>query len=169
MRLAILRHYALKGRFILDHWAHLLKSINWFTLQSSIMKGRTSRLEVFCKKGVLKFSLQNSQENTCTRVSILIKLQALGIEKSCFKTHSPPNGYWTNHIKMFKEGSETSDIYYVSQIGLIVRRVPLLKVLSSGRKVSLYIFRIQKLLFSRNNSSSPCCFIKVSLQEDKMI
>ena len=31
--------------------------------------------EVFCKKGFLKYS-QNSQENTCARVSFLIKLQA---------------------------------------------------------------------------------------------
>ena len=34
---------------------------------------RSSRLEVFCKKGVLS---QNSQENTCARVSLLIKLWA---------------------------------------------------------------------------------------------
>ena len=31
--------------------------------------------EVFHKKGILK-NLQNSQENTCVRVSVLIKLQA---------------------------------------------------------------------------------------------
>ena len=36
---------------------------------------RSNRPEVFGKKGVLKIS-QNSQENTCTRVSFLIKLQA---------------------------------------------------------------------------------------------
>ena len=34
---------------------------------------RSSRLEIFCKKGVLEI-LQNSQENTCVRVSFLIKL-----------------------------------------------------------------------------------------------
>ena len=33
---------------------------------------RSSRPEVFCKKVFLKFS-QNSQENTCARVSFLIK------------------------------------------------------------------------------------------------
>ena len=32
--------------------------------------------EVFCKKGILEI-LQNSQENTCARVSFVIKLQAL--------------------------------------------------------------------------------------------
>ena len=34
---------------------------------------------------------------------------------------------------------------------------------------SFYIFRIQKHLFSRNNSSSLCCFIKIRLQEGKII
>ena len=32
---------------------------------------------MFCKKGVLKNFFQNSQENTCAKVSFLIKLQAL--------------------------------------------------------------------------------------------
>ena len=36
---------------------------------------RRSRPEAFCEKGFLKFS-QNLQENTCARVSFLIKLQA---------------------------------------------------------------------------------------------
>ena len=36
---------------------------------------RSSRLEVFCKKMFLEIS-KNSQENTCARVSFLIKLQA---------------------------------------------------------------------------------------------
>ena len=36
---------------------------------------RSSRPEVFCKKGVLKIS-ENSQENTCARDSFLIKFQA---------------------------------------------------------------------------------------------
>ena len=37
---------------------------------------RSSRLEVFVKKLLLETS-QNSQENTCARVSFLIKLQAM--------------------------------------------------------------------------------------------
>ena len=40
---------------------------------------RNSRSEVFCKNVFLEI-LQNSQENTCTRVSILIKLQAWGLQ-----------------------------------------------------------------------------------------
>ena len=36
---------------------------------------RSSRLDAFCKKGVLRNS-QNSQENTCARVSFSVKLQA---------------------------------------------------------------------------------------------
>ena len=38
---------------------------------------RSSRPDVFCKKVFLEFS-QNSQENTCARVSFQIKLQASG-------------------------------------------------------------------------------------------
>ena len=34
---------------------------------------------VLCKKVILEIS-QNSQENTCARISFLIKLQALGLE-----------------------------------------------------------------------------------------
>ena len=36
---------------------------------------RSSRPEVFCKKGFLR-NFSNSQENTCVRVSFLLKLQA---------------------------------------------------------------------------------------------
>ena len=39
-------------------------------------KIRSSRPEVFCKKKVFLKFLQNSQENTCARVSFLIKLEA---------------------------------------------------------------------------------------------
>ena len=41
---------------------------------------RSSRPEVFCRKGVLK-SFTNSQESTCARVSFLIKLRAWGKPK----------------------------------------------------------------------------------------
>ena len=47
---------------------------------------KSSRSEVFCKKGALK----NSQENTCERDSFLTKLQASGLtSQSCFigETH----------------------------------------------------------------------------------
>ena len=37
----------------------------------------SSRSEVFCKKGIFNFFLQNSQENTCARVSFLTKLPGL--------------------------------------------------------------------------------------------
>ena len=40
---------------------------------------RSSRPEVFCKKKFLEI-LQNSQENTCPRVSFLIKLQVSGLQ-----------------------------------------------------------------------------------------
>ena len=41
----------------------------------SIYLGRSSRPEVFCKKGVLR-NIAKLTENTCARVSFLIKLQA---------------------------------------------------------------------------------------------
>ena len=44
-------------------------------LTDTLVIFRSSRPEVFCKKGFLKIS-QNSQENTCARVSFLIKLRA---------------------------------------------------------------------------------------------
>ena len=42
-----------------------------------ILRYRSSRPEVFCKKKVFLEILQNSQENTCIRVSFLIKFPAL--------------------------------------------------------------------------------------------
>ena len=42
----------------------------------SLGRVRSSRLKVLCRKGIFRHFSQNSQENTCARVSILIKLQA---------------------------------------------------------------------------------------------
>ena len=51
---------------------------------------RSSRPEVFCKKVLLEIP-QNSQENTCARVSFLIKLQASGeISTNTFSYRTPP-------------------------------------------------------------------------------
>ena len=44
-----------------------------------VLKIRSSRPEVFCKKVVLR-NFANSEENTCARVSLLIKLQASGLQ-----------------------------------------------------------------------------------------
>ena len=52
------------------------RNLNNKVNQSSL---RSSRPEVFYEKGVPRNS-QNSQENTCTRVSFLIKLQASGLQ-----------------------------------------------------------------------------------------
>ena len=41
---------------------------------------RSSRSKVFCKKGVLEISHNNSQENICARASFLIKLQASDLQ-----------------------------------------------------------------------------------------
>ena len=49
--------------------------VNLQVLYCQISHIRSSRPELFCKKGVLRIS-QNSQESTCARVSFLIKFQA---------------------------------------------------------------------------------------------
>ena len=56
--------------FMLQHFNH-----NRETMAKHVTC-RSSRAEVFCKKGVLKIS-QNLLENTCARVFFLVKLQAL--------------------------------------------------------------------------------------------
>ena len=59
--------------------------------QSSLdtLMHRSSRPEVFCKRVFLEI-LQNSQENTCARVSFLTKLQAEALQNTsggCFWMH----------------------------------------------------------------------------------
>ena len=54
-------------------------------------------LEVFYKKDVLKIS-QNSQENTCARVSFLIKLQALAQVFSCQFCEISKNNFFREHL-----------------------------------------------------------------------
>ena len=49
--------------------ARVLKHVLYFSLHD-----RSSRTKVFCKKGVFLKILQNSQENTCARVSFLCTL-----------------------------------------------------------------------------------------------
>ena len=48
--------------------------------QSVMMYFRSSRQNAFCKKVFLEIS-QNKHENTCARVSFLIKFQALGLHR----------------------------------------------------------------------------------------
>ena len=50
-------------------------SVTWGKKDKYLDAVKSSRLEVFCKKAVLKI-LQNLQENTCVGFSFLIKLQA---------------------------------------------------------------------------------------------
>ena len=57
-----------------------LSYIHDFNISRIIMEAQKQPPELFYKKGVLKV-LQNSQENTCTRVSFLIKLQACKLIK----------------------------------------------------------------------------------------
>ena len=55
---------------------------------NTIWKHRnTFQKQVSVRKGVLLEMLQNSQENTCARVSFIIKLQALGLQLN-FKKYS---------------------------------------------------------------------------------
>ena len=44
-----------------------------------VLKIRSSRPKVFCEKGVLR-NFANSEENTGARVSLLINLQASGLQ-----------------------------------------------------------------------------------------
>ena len=78
-----------KNNFIelyLRNCLNLNKVFQWLMLKDKIRQKplleipRGSRSEVFCKKLLLKIS-QNSQENTCARVSFLIKLQVLLLKK----------------------------------------------------------------------------------------
>ena len=48
---------------------------------------KSSRPDAFCKNVFLEIS-QNSQENTCARVSFLMKLQAWGLHESTFVSDS---------------------------------------------------------------------------------
>ena len=52
-------------------------------------KNRSSRPEVFCKNRFLKIS-QNSQKDTRATVSLLIKLQALGLQGEPLKLNDLP-------------------------------------------------------------------------------
>ena len=54
----------------------VIVKISFFrTIEFIYAKSRSRRPEVFCKKVILKIS-QNFQENTCARVSFLIKLRS---------------------------------------------------------------------------------------------
>ena len=49
-------------------------------IEASFMLLQKQPPEVFCKKPMFLEISQNSQENTCARVSFLIKLQALSLQ-----------------------------------------------------------------------------------------
>ena len=56
----------------------VLRSFLLFVKRGTILIiSRISRPEVFCKEDVLR-NLENSQENTCARVSFLIMMQVSG-------------------------------------------------------------------------------------------
>ena len=61
-----------------------------------LIQDRSSHRGVLCKKVFLKIS-QNSQENTCARVSFLIKFQALGLF-SCEFCKISKNTFLTEHL-----------------------------------------------------------------------
>ena len=69
--------YTLPNKKLLRCSALFYKIIS--SLQQRQQSFRSSRPEVLCKQGVLEIS-QNSHENTCARVSFLIKLQAWGLQ-----------------------------------------------------------------------------------------
>ena len=75
-------------------------------------KYRSSRPEMFCKKGVLKKFRKNSQENTCARASFLtqfqaeacsfIKKEALANMFSCEFCEMSKNVSFTEHLLLWK-------------------------------------------------------------------
>ena len=73
-----------------------------------LLKDRKSRPEVFCKKGVLIETSQNSQENTCARDSFLITIlqTATLLKKSLWHRCFPVNfvkflrtPFFTEHLR----------------------------------------------------------------------
>ena len=72
----------LEASFLYKHFSKLALYLTYFFVYAQRLiqnPVRSSRLEVFCKKLFLKIS-QNSQENTCVRVSFFTKLPALGLQ-----------------------------------------------------------------------------------------
>ena len=69
------------GKDNLQSFCDLFNLTNLAHSETCFMKNsnRSSRQEVFCKKGVLR-NFQNSQDNTCARDTFLIKLQASGLQ-----------------------------------------------------------------------------------------
>ena len=86
------------------------QSRNWWqknlllrTLKKTLITDRSSRPDVLCKKGVLILEiLQNSQENTCARVSFLIefiKKETLAQVLSCESWEFSRNNFCTEHLR----------------------------------------------------------------------
>ena len=75
------------GKFIPNFpFKHVITSTYTKTFQSLSTEATTTRCSV--RKGVLRIS-ENSQENTCVRVPLLIKLQASGLWHRCFLANFP--------------------------------------------------------------------------------
>ena len=66
----------------LSTWANIMDMITLYSNSEAATKG------VLCKKVFLEIS-QNSQENTCARVSFLIKLQAVSNNQMKLSLDSP--------------------------------------------------------------------------------
>ena len=86
-------------------------------------KKRSSHQRCSIKKGILKFFLQNSQENTCARVSFLIKLF------SCEFCEIFKNIFLTEHLRVtfFAELQETGSIRQTSLTIIDLRQTILLE------------------------------------------
>ena len=64
---------------LFDITIHTFASCKAFFNSRSLVEGEAATRGVLCKKVFLEIS-QNSQENTCARVSFLINLQASGLQ-----------------------------------------------------------------------------------------
>ena len=105
---------------------------------------------MFCKKGVLKH-LQNSQENTCVRVSFLIKLEAIGLRPATlFKNRLWHWCFPANFAKFLRTSFIIEHLWWLLLKILTIRAVqvfsaePISTVVSFSRIFSIH----QEHLFS---------------------
>ena len=97
-------------------------------MRDAVSKNRSSHRRCSVNKVFLIIS-QNSQENTCTKVSFLIKLQAkvwcfpvnfAKLLKTTFFNRTPPGAcFCKNHLKIIKENE------YFNKLNISLRKVVL--------------------------------------------
>ena len=130
----------------MELFAQIVNGWNLKTRYSLLIK---QPLDVFCKKGVLR----NPQENTCARVSFLIKLQAWGLD-TFFTEHlwttasAYTSLYW--YSLFFIDIINTFQLYRLS----FVVPVAMVSFLSKERCFAAILIRKKNFFISRSNDQS---------------